>query len=707
MAQTETGIFRERRQSDLLKTLYVVSSMLKQVEADDLDIYAVLSGILKVAIKQLEARQGEGNIIIVNTDMEIEHAWLFEGEAREPESAHYLNQLLHKGLAGWVFKNKRAGLVSDTLNDKRWLLKANHSSLVESWSIICAPFIVRSQIVGTITIQKPGRHEFDQRDLNLLTAIASQAASSIDNALLYAEQNRQLHVSALLNDASQIINSTLDINEIMKALLTQVNEVLNAEATSIALVDKRAKELVYQTAAGIGSDKIVGLRLPANEGVSGWVMENAEPALVSDTALDSRFTRKGDELTGHPTRAIICAPIQHKDEVLGTIQAINPIQGTFNKRDLELLVNLANIASSAIANAQQFARAQAAERRYLNLFQDSINPILLTNTQRTIVEANWRATRFFGYARGELIGLAIEDLFPARADLPSLARIKSGKIRSFRSEAFPKEGQPIPVEVYVKQTSLEAESELIQWQYHDLTHQVELEEMRRDLMAMLFHDLQSPLSNVLSSLEMMRFEIPEGDQSALGLMLEIAFRSGNHLQALISSLLDIDRLEAGHPIDEQTAVSLLQLLDEAEDMEKPDYQRRGTELIRQLEDDLPELYVERDMIRRVFVNLLDNALRYSDGADEVIIRATHLSDQGQLLISVIDQGPGVPVRYREVIFEMFQRMQRGARKSKGLGIGLAFCRLAVEAHGGRIWVDDAVDGGAQFNLTLPVVVADD
>jgi signal transduction histidine kinase len=205
----------------------------------------------------------------------------------------------------------------------------------------------------------------------------------------------------------------------------------------------------------------------------------------------------------------------------------------------------------------------------------------------------------------------------------------------------------------------------------------------------------------------MRFEIPEGDESMLGLMLEIAFRSGNHLQALINTLLDIDHLEAGQPIGEQKIISLSQLLDEAEDMEKPNYERRGTELVRDIDDNLPDVFVEQGMIRRVLVNLLDNALRYSDGADEVTVQATPLPEQKQVLVSVIDGGPGVPVRFRKVIFEKFQRMQRGERKSKGLGIGLAFCRLAVEAHGGRIWVDDAPGGGAKFNLTLPMAVNHD
>ena len=675
--------------------------MLKQVEADDLDIYAVLSGILKVAIKQLDAREGTGNIILVTTDMTIEHAWLAEGIAGEPESMRYLNDLLQHGLAGWVIENKRPDLIDDSLTDERWALSSGHPSVTESWSVICAPFIIRSRVVGAITVQKPGCNRFDQRDLNLLTAVSSQAASSIENALLYEEQKRQLHISAVLNEASRIINSTLDINEIMQAILTQVNELLNAEATSIALVDKRSNELVYQVAAGIGSEKIIGLRLPANQGVSGWVMDHAEPALVPDTLADERFTRLGDRLTGHPTSAIMCAPIQHKDEVLGTIQAINPIQGTFNQRDLDLLVNLANIASSAIANAQQFARAQAAERRYLNLFQDSISPMILTDMKRTIVEVNRRATRFFGYERYDLIGTPIGDLFPRDAILPEIARIKSGKIRDFRSEVFAKEGQPIPVEVYVKQTSFREEAELIQWQYHDLTHQVELEEMRKDLMAMLFHDLQSPLSNVMSSLELMRYEIPPDDDSMLSVMLDIASRSSSLLQGLISSLLDIDRLEAGHPIGERTAVAIPHLINIAEDMGKPDYERRGVQLVREIASELPNVFVQKDMIQRVLTNLLDNALRYGDGSKEVRIAAKYLPQEARILVSVMDHGPGIPARFRESIFEKFQRVQRSG-KSKGLGIGLAFCRLAVEAHGGRIWVEDAPTGGAQFNLTLPV-----
>jgi signal transduction histidine kinase len=201
----------------------------------------------------------------------------------------------------------------------------------------------------------------------------------------------------------------------------------------------------------------------------------------------------------------------------------------------------------------------------------------------------------------------------------------------------------------------------------------------------------------------MQFEIPpEATESSLAMMLDIAYRSSQHLQSLISSLLDIDRLEAGHPVGEREPISMSQVIDEVTDIEKPDLDRRRINLIHQLDDNMPDVFIQKDMIRRVITNLVDNAVRYSNGGKEITIQAQNITDMGLVKVSVIDQGPGVPERYREAIFEKFQRVHKG-RETKGLGIGLAFCRLAVEAHNGRIWVDDAPGGGASFNFTLPIV----
>jgi signal transduction histidine kinase len=231
--------------------------------------------------------------------------------------------------------------------------------------------------------------------------------------------------------------------------------------------------------------------------------------------------------------------------------------------------------------------------------------------------------------------------------------------------------------------------------------------VQQDLAAMLMHDLQSPLGNVISSLELIRSLVSSNDgDSVLHSMLDIAMRSSNHLQTLIASLLDISRLEAGHPITGREPVNVYRLVENSYEFEQPNFEKRGVQFVNLVAADMTDIYVEKSMISRVLLNLLDNALKQSQEAQRITVRAQETkggeSDDEMILISVSDQGAGIPEAYRETIFEKYERINHDSA-SKGLGLGLAFCRLAVEAHGGRIWVDDAPDGGARFQFTVPAV----
>ncbi len=695
LSQNELNVLGEIGASQRLQILYDVNAMLKQVEADGLHINTILPRILNIAIKKLKA--DDGSIIVVNQELKIEHVWL-----ADQKSDVYLDDIMSGGLAGWVIRNSQPAIIDDTRSDTRWLPRPGHITTDEAWSIICTPFIVRQRAIGAITIHKAGAKKFDNRDVDLLTAISSQAAITIENARLYEKSQRQLQISALLNEASRVINSSLDLNQIMQSLLSQMNEFLRAEAISIALVDKKTNELVYRVGEGKGSAKIAGLRLPSSQGLSGWVMENMEPALVNDTSLDPRFHTSGDQRTGYLTRAMICAPVHFKGTMLGTIQAINPVQGTFTNEDLDLLVNLANIASSAVAHAQQFARTQAAEARYTRLFQDSIDPIILTQLDGKIVEVNGQATQFMGYSRPNLRQMRIKDLHPQDTEWPKVEGLNPDAVTVLTSHVVSQTEELIPVEVHAKRILVD-NNELLQWIYRDISQQVELEKMRDDLTAMLFHDLQSPLGNVITSLELLHLEIEPKADSTLEAMLDIAMRSSRRLQALIRSLLDIDQLEAGHPISELERVNFVKLVDDLQETEQPNFEKRDVSLVRQLAPDLPDIYVDEDMIRRVLVNLVDNALKYAQDSEIILVTASPVVGKDEVLISINDQGQGIPEQYRLSIFEKFGRVKQSG-DSKGLGLGLAFCRLAVEAHGGRIWVDDAPEGGAQFCFTLPMFV---
>jgi PAS domain S-box-containing protein len=361
--------------------------------------------------------------------------------------------------------------------------------------------------------------------------------------------------------------------------------------------------------------------------------------------------------------------------------------------------------TTLLPHLDQTGLALNADARFRHVFSEGFDPILLTDHTGKILDGNRQALSFFGIDRKALLEANIRDLHHPAEPLPDVSKLTGPGASSFQSRVIAgrvRDNRPrqvtLTVEVRARRLTPGREGTW-QWIYHDISSRVELEEMRQDLTAMLLHDLQSPLSNVISTLELLRMQTAaEGDAMTLEL-LDIAARSSGQLQRLIASLMDISRLEAGQPVGQQTAIDLRQLIADAYEIDEPNFARRGVVLQRHLPDDLPALYVEPNVISRVLLNLFDNALKYSHDGERVTVEGRAI-DNGEVLISVSDQGAGIPKEYREIIFEKFRRIKSDT-SSKGLGLGLAFCRLAVEAHGGRIWVDDAPGGGARFNLTLP------
>jgi signal transduction histidine kinase len=237
------------------------------------------------------------------------------------------------------------------------------------------------------------------------------------------------------------------------------------------------------------------------------------------------------------------------------------------------------------------------------------------------------------------------------------------------------------------------------------TEQVEsarLEQLRRDLAAMTYHDLRNPLQNIQLSLTALQRLLTNIDNDMAKSMLELAQHSTEQITRMVKSLLDIERLEQGRaPLNRQSA-SLQQLLLDAVEMEQPLAEESGQKICSEIATNLPPLQVDTDMIQRVVMNLLENAIKHTPGGGSITLSARALEDN--VYISVRDTGPGIPRQFRDEIFDKFFRVKYSDAPN-GVGLGLAFCRLAVEAHGGHIWVDSEPESGAVFTFTLPVVAA--
>ena len=255
----------------------------------------------------------------------------------------------------------------------------------------------------------------------------------------------------------------------------------------------------------------------------------------------------------------------------------------------------------------------------------------------------------------------------------------------------------MPIEVHARRVEFD-EADSIQWIMRDITERKELDRLREDLTAMIYHDLRSPLANIVSSLDVLYSMVTEDDKETVMTILKIAENSTDRIQRLVSSLLDVSRLESGQPVADQKAVETLELIKSAVRDVTPVADGRHQTLSTELPDQLPSIWVDEDMARRVLINLMENASKFSPAGGRIEMGA---HEEGEWIhMWVKDNGPGIAAAEQERIFDKFTRL-RGAGKPGGLGIGLAFCRLAVLGHGGHIWVESEPGSGAVFHFTFP------
>ncbi len=228
----------------------------------------------------------------------------------------------------------------------------------------------------------------------------------------------------------------------------------------------------------------------------------------------------------------------------------------------------------------------------------------------------------------------------------------------------------------------------------------ELEELRDSLVHMIVHDMRSPLMGMNGLLEILRDELGGTLSEEFLRDLNEALTSGHSLQEMISSLLDVSRLEAGEMRLERSCVDLRVIASDA--LASLVSLVKQCTVVYEPPVEAMAAWCDAEITRRVIANLVANAIKFTPSSGEVRIDLIS-SDEGAT-VSVSDTGPGIPLEDQARIFQKFGQVagrQEGRKYSTGLG--LTFCKLAVEAHGGRIGVDSELGAGSKFWFTLPSV----
>lgn len=234
--------------------------------------------------------------------------------------------------------------------------------------------------------------------------------------------------------------------------------------------------------------------------------------------------------------------------------------------------------------------------------------------------------------------------------------------------------------------------------FTDVTEQHELLERNNAFHYIVAHDLRIPLTVMQGHAEMLKGAFGEGDVKATILQnIEGILEGAGKMEGMIEDLVDTARIETGQVFLKKESIhlepfvwSLLHRSQAGIDMNR---------LITQIPQNLPPVSVDPDRLERILLNLLNNALKFSPADSKVVIQAHEVS--GEIKISVTDQGKGLTPKECSCLFKRFS-LVKDSRTSGGVGLGLYICRLLVEAHGGRIWVESKAGQGTSFYLTLPI-----
>ncbi len=229
----------------------------------------------------------------------------------------------------------------------------------------------------------------------------------------------------------------------------------------------------------------------------------------------------------------------------------------------------------------------------------------------------------------------------------------------------------------------------------------ELEQLKTDLTNMIVHDMKSPLTAIMGYLKLLDRGIDRQTPEQNRMMVDQSYQASERLLDMIMNLLDISRIEEGQLTLKKEPIDMAALADIVVRPLTPAVQETDKSLTVELPDGLPPFEADQDMLRRILTNLLTNAIKHTDRGGKIALRAE--SHPGEIWISIQDNGEGIPA---EAIPQLFRKFSQVKDKKLGqrtdTGLGLAFCKLAVEAHGGRIWVESQINRGSTFTFSLPL-----
>ena len=553
-------------------------------------------------------------------------------------------------------------------------------------SYVCLPLKREQDVIGTLNLGSDKPYAFGEHDLQILKEIGVQLAIALENAQRYTLQQERATEEAARREVLAAAQKTSSLDEMLTTVLREVVKVTNAEAGWFFSTLPNGE--IPRLAAHHG----ISERFARAEANAGAECDACKRAVVEDGGIifapikECQYlphsVRHDEGLRGH-----ISVPIRHHDRLVGVLNVgtVRDPQTLNNHRSL--LETIGREIGGAILNAQLYEQVRQEQRKLSAILNGTTDLVAVLSEEGRVLMLNTSAAAFFQVELQEVVDQPLE-------------RLRTEALTSAFEEALGK-GEPTVCEVEagderVLRVSFSPVLD-VGWVLvmQDITSQKELEQLRREWVAAVSHDIKSPLTGALLSLSILEASGPlEPRQQRTVTTIK---RSMRQIQTLVTNVLDLARLEAGlslhrEPVDLDEPVS-----DAVADVE-PIALAKGLSIVAAVPPGLPPIPGDQALLRQMLTNLISNAVKYTDHG-EVTVHATSQGHNVQL--SVTDTGRGIPDSNIPNLFNRFYRVPGTEAQSNGTGLGLSIVKRIVEKHNGEIAVKSEVGVGSTFTVTLP------
>jgi len=530
--------------------------------------------------------------------------------------------------------------------------------------------------------------------------LASQAVVVLNNARLYDQVRRRADDMASLNRIARTVGSTLDLDEVLRQVIQELNRSFHVEAGSILLVDRARNDLYFATTLEGGMERFLDVRIPMGVGIVGCVAQSGRPEIVNDPASDPRFFKKISSDVGFASRSILCVPLISRDRVIGAIELLNKEGGDFNQEDLERLQGIAATVAVAIENAGLYEQTEEERSRLQAILTSTADAVIATDAQQRILLVNPAAAQAFRLDPHQAVGRPFQEVL-THEGLRNLFARAAALDHGFTEELTVETPEGKAQILYANVAPVLGAGGTILGHVadmQDITTLKELDKMKSEFVSTVSHDLKTPLTAIRGFADLVALTGPLADQQKefIGKIREITVE----MAALISDLLDIGKIEAGIEMAREPCdMGVLA----GEVVSSFEFRAKEKDITVQMDvsQPVPTVIGDPHRLKQVLMNLVGNAIKYTPNGGKVWVRI--VAEDGRLITAVQDTGVGIAARDQKQLFQKFYRVRsEETAHIEGTGLGLAIARSIVERHGGRIWVESEPGKGSTFAFSLPL-----